>query len=119
MNEVFQALSDQTRRAMLRELSLGERTVGQLAEAHPMTLPAASKHIRVLERAGLIRREIRWRTHVCHLEAAPLERAYQELQFYAQFWTSRLDVLERLLHEEDAQAAVRPSNPDLSDGEKA
>lgn len=117
MNEIFQALSDQTRRAMLRELARGERTVSELAEAYPMTLPAASKHIRVLEKAGLIRREIRWRTHVCHLEAAPLARAYKELQFYEQFWTSRLDILERLLREEDAQTADQTSKPSSSEGE--
>lgn len=118
MNEIFQALSDQTRRAMLRELALGERTVSELAEAHPMTLPAASKHIRVLEKVGLIRREIRWRTHVCHLEAAPLERAYKELQFYEQFWTSRLDILERLLRDEDAQTSAQTPKPNPPEGEK-
>jgi DNA-binding transcriptional ArsR family regulator len=118
MDEVFQALSDPTRRAMLRELAFGERSVSELASAHPMTLPAASKHIRVLERAGLIRREIKWRTHVCHLEAAPLERAYRELQFYEQFWTARLDVLERLLREEDALKTADLSEPDLSEGDK-
>ena len=118
MDEIFHALSDQTRRAMLRELALGERTVGELAQAHPMTLPAASKHIKVLEKAGLIRREIRWRTHVCHLEAAPLERAFKELRFYEQFWTSRLDILERLLREEDAQATAHPAKPNPSEGKK-
>lgn len=118
MNEIFQALSDQTRRAMLRELALGERTVGELAEAHPMTLAAASKHIKVLEKAGLIRREIRWRTHVCHLQTAPLERAYEELRFYEQFWTSRLDTLERLLRDEDAQAAASPAKPSPCEGDQ-
>jgi DNA-binding transcriptional ArsR family regulator len=118
MDEVFQALSDPTRRSMLRELALSERTVSELADAYPMTLPAASKHIRVLERAGLIRREIHWRTHFCHLEAAPLERAYRELQFYERFWTSRLDVLERLLREEDEQVLADRSRPDPAEGEE-
>lgn len=104
MNEIFHALSDETRRTMLRDLSLGERTVGELAEPHPMSLAAASKHIKVLEKAGLLRREIRWRTHVCHLEAAPLKRAMDELAHYQRFWTDRLDTLERLLTEEDARA---------------
>lgn len=88
---------------MLRDLSSGERTVSELARPHQMTLAAASKHIKVLEKAGLIRREIRWRTHVCHLEAAPLAQAYKELAYYEQFWTGRLDALERLLQDEDAQ----------------
>lgn len=111
MDSIFHALSDMTRRAMLRDLATGERTVSELAAPHPMTLAAASKHIKVLEKAGLIRREIRWRTHICHLEAAPLRRAYDELAFYQQFWTSRLDELEQLLRAEDA-AAQDPNNPE-------
>ncbi|WP_322096494.1 ArsR/SmtB family transcription factor [Pelagibius marinus] len=111
MDAIFHALSDETRRRMLRDLAAGERTVGELAEPHPMSLAAASKHIKVLEKAGLIRREIRWRTHVCHLEAAPLERAHDEIAFYEQFWTRKLDTLERLLREEDAQNASELSDP--------
>ena len=85
---------------MLAELSYGERTVGQLAEPFAMSLAAASKHIKVLESAGLIRREIRWRTHVCRLEPGPLARAHEWLGFYEHFWNDRLDDLERLLREE-------------------
>ena len=113
MDLIFHALSDETRRAMLRELALGERTVGELAKPFPMTLAAASKHIKVLEKAGLIRREIRWRTHICHLEAAPLKPARDELAFYERFWTDRLDRLERLLRDEDAQGSA--TSPDPSD----
>ena len=116
MNEIFSALSDDTRRHMLRDLATGERTVSELAGPHRMTLAAASKHIKVLEKAGLIRREIRWRTHVCHLEAAPLARAYDELGFYARFWTDRLDALESLLRDEDA-AQTQPT-PDATEGEE-
>ena len=110
MNDVFHALSDDTRRAMLRDLSLGERTVSELAAPHQMTLAAASKHIKTLERAGLLRREIRWRTHVCHLEAAPLQKAITELQYYERFWTNRLDTLEGLLRAEDAKK--KPTKPE-------
>ena len=78
---------------------------------HAMTLAAASKHIKVLEKAGLLRREIRWRTHICHLEAAPLKPAWDELAFYERFWTDRLDLLERLLRDEDAQAPATGSDP--------
>ena len=106
MNEIFHALSDETRRAMLRDLAAGERTVSELARPFAMSLAAASKHIRVLEKAGLVRREIRWRTHICRLDAAPLQRARDELEFYAAFWTSRLDALDRLLRAEDAGAAT-------------
>ncbi|MGB3147316.1 MAG: metalloregulator ArsR/SmtB family transcription factor [Paracoccaceae bacterium] len=106
MNLIFHALSDETRRAMLRDLSKGARSVSELAEPHPMTLAAASKHIRVLEKAGLVRREICWRTHVCHLEAAPLMQAMNELAYFERFWTDRLDTLERILSYEDAQATL-------------
>lgn len=105
LDEVFHALSDKTRRAMLRELANGERTVGELAEPHPMTLAAASKHIKVLEHAGLVRREVRWRTHVCRLVAAPLKEALTEVAFYERFWTARLDTLDQLLRDDDIQKA--------------
>ena len=116
IDTVFHALSDATRRRMLQELAIGERTVGQLAEPQDMSLAAASKHIRVLEGAGLIRREIHCRTHLCRLEAAPLAGAHQWLAFYERFWTGRLDILERLLREEDAQksapqAETKPAAP--------
>lgn len=105
IDATFHALSDATRRRMLRELSAGERTVGQLAEPHAMSLAAASKHIKVLESAGLVRREIRGRTHVCRLDPGPLATAHQWLAFYERFWTGSLDALERLLREEDARSA--------------
>lgn len=103
MDQIFHALSDATRRAMLRDLAGGERTIGELAAPHAMTLAAASKHIKVLEKAGLIDRQVQWRTHTCRLNAAPLAAAQQELAFYERFWTDRLDTLERLLREDDAQ----------------
>jgi DNA-binding transcriptional ArsR family regulator len=102
MNSVFHALGDATRRQMLRELVSGERTVGQLAEPFAISLAAASKHIKALENAGLIRREVRGRTHLCRLDSGPLASAHQWLSFYERFWTDRLDVLERLLRQEDA-----------------
>jgi DNA-binding transcriptional ArsR family regulator len=102
LNAIFHALGDATRRDMLRELADGERTVSQLAEPFAMSLAAASKHIKALESAGLIHREVRGRTHVCRLEPAPLASAHQWLGFYQRFWSGRLDELERLLREEDA-----------------
>jgi DNA-binding transcriptional ArsR family regulator len=101
MNSVFHALGDATRRKMLRDLIRGERTVSELAEPFAMSLAAVSKHIRVLEHAGLIRREVRGRTHICRLDASPLASAHEWLGFYERFWTSRLDELERLLRDED------------------
>src|SRR6476619_1877543 len=91
MDQVFHALGDATRRHMLRDLAGGERTVGQLAQPFAMSLAAASKHIKTLENAGLIRREVRGRTHLCHLEPGPLASADRWLRFYERFWNSRLD----------------------------
>jgi len=100
LNGVFHALSDATRRRMLIELSAGERTVSQLAAPFTISLAAASKHIKALEKAGLIRREVRGRAHLCRLEPGPLATASEWLSFYERFWTDRLDVLDRLLREE-------------------
>jgi DNA-binding transcriptional ArsR family regulator len=105
MNSVFHALGDATRRQMLRDLAAGERTVSELAQPFAMSLAAASKHIKVLEGAGLIRREVRGRTHVCRLEPGPLASAHEWLGFYERFWNSRLDVLEQLLRDEDVAKA--------------
>lgn len=110
LDTVFHALGDATRRHMLRDLTDGERTVSQLAEPFSMSLAAASKHVKALESAGLIRREVRGRTHYCRLDPGPLASAHRWLGFYEQFWNSRLDVLERLLREEDARNGLsRPS----------
>src|SRR5690348_8153386 len=112
MNFVFHALGDATRRGMLRNLARGERTVSQLAEPFAMSLAAASKHIKVLENAGLIRREVTGRTHICHLEAGPLASAYEWLGAYSRFWTGRLEILERLLREDDARKAANENKGD-------
>lgn len=108
LDTVFHALGDATRRQMLRRLAEGERTVGQLAEPFAMSLAAASKHVKALEAAGLIRREIRWRTHVCHLKPEALAAAHEWLDTYRRFWTERLDVLEDLLRQDDAAKPPEP-----------
>jgi len=100
LDSVFHALGDPTRRQMLRELSKGERTVGQLAEPFAISLAAASKHIKALESAGLIRREVQGRTHLCRLDPGPLASAHRWLGAYERFWTDRLNVLEQLLRKE-------------------
>jgi len=96
-------MADPTRREMLRALSGQERTVGELAAPHPISLAAASKHVRVLERAGLVRRTVHGRRHVCRLEPAPLAAATAHLRFYERFWNTRLDALE---------AYVTPDTPE-------
>jgi DNA-binding transcriptional ArsR family regulator len=108
LDSVFHALGDPTRRRMLSELADGERTVGQLADPFAISLAAASKHIKTLENAGLIRREVRGRTHHCRLEPGPLASAHEWLGFYERFWTGRLDALERLLREEDSRLNPTP-----------
>lgn len=106
LNAVFHALGDATRRQMLRELSQGERSVSQLAEPFAISLAAASKHIKALESAGLIRREVRGRTHLCRLDPGPLASAQAWLNYYERFWTDGLDALERLLRNEDERKAA-------------
>ena len=110
LNCTFHALGDATRRQMLADLVAGERTVGQLAEPFAISLAAASKHIKALENAGLITREVRGRTHLCRLDPGPLASAYEWLSFYERFWTGRLAALERLLRMEDAPGTP-PQNP--------
>jgi DNA-binding transcriptional ArsR family regulator len=97
LDSIFHALGDPTRRIMLRELAEGERTVGKLAEPFAMSLAAASKHIKVLENAGLVKRDVRGRTHWCSLEPEPLSAAAELLQEYRRFWSRRLDRLAALI----------------------
>jgi DNA-binding transcriptional ArsR family regulator len=103
LDHVFHALSDPTRRQMLRRLSKGEHSVGELAEPFQMSLAAASKHIKTLERAGLIRRSVDGRTHRCRLEAKPLARAHAWLEFYSSYWNTRLDALEAMFEARDKE----------------
>lgn len=111
LDTVFHALGDPTRRLMLRELAHGERTVGTLAEPFSMSLAAASKHIKVLENAGLVRREVKGRTHWCRLDAHALAGAFEWLKTYQRFWTGRLDALERLVRDEDARQSPEGDKP--------
>ena len=111
LDMIFHALGDATRRRMIRALASGERTVTQLAQPFAMSLAAASKHVRTLEQAGLISREVQGRTHVCRLEARSFAEADAWLRTYERFWNTRLDLLEAALRDEDA----RPSQ--TSEGE--
>jgi DNA-binding transcriptional ArsR family regulator len=97
LNDVFRALADPTRRAMLQDLARGARTVGELAAPYAISLAGASKHIQVLEHAGLVRREVQGRVHTCRLDAAPLHHGAEWLRHYERFWNRRLDALEALL----------------------
>src|SRR3954471_8208200 len=86
---------------MLRELAAGERNISELAAPFRMSFVAASKHVRVLESAGLVRRRVVGRSHVCRLEPAPLAAAEEWLHFYAQFWGERFNALDALLGSDD------------------
>ncbi len=94
LDRVFHALADPTRRLLLERLAAGERKVGELAEPFPMSLAAVSKHVRVLEQAGLVERRIEGRAHYCRLQPEPLAAAEQWLSFYEGFWSQRLNALE-------------------------
>jgi DNA-binding transcriptional ArsR family regulator len=109
LSSTFAALADPTRRAILSRLASGETTVMELAAPFEMSLPAVSKHLKVLERAGLITRgrEAQWRP--CKLEAAPLQDASDWLEGYRHFWEQRLDRLEDYLRDLQAQPESTPS----------
>jgi len=100
LDRVFHALSDPTRRAMLARLSKGEATVSTLAAPFQTSLPAISKHLRVLEEAGLVKRDVRGREHHCSLEPRPLKTAAEWIEYHQRFWETRLDALEDLLTSE-------------------
>jgi DNA-binding transcriptional ArsR family regulator len=96
----FHALADPTRRALLARLSTGEATVGELARPFEVSRPAISKHLRVLERAGLVRRSAEGRVSRCELDAAPMREAAEWVERYRQFWEEQLDSLSRYLEGE-------------------
>ncbi len=101
LDQIFSALSDPTRRAILLRLTDGEATVSEVAEPFEMTAPAISKHLRVLEEAGLITRRKDGRTHYLHLNASTLKDAADWLAHYKAFWETQIDSLERYLQETD------------------
>jgi DNA-binding transcriptional ArsR family regulator len=107
LDAVFHALSDPTRRAMLGQLAERELTIGELATPFEMSFAGASKHVRVLENAGLVTRTVRGRTHLCRLEAARLAEADAWLRRYERFWSEKLDQLEALLRAEDEAKATQ------------
>jgi DNA-binding transcriptional ArsR family regulator len=96
---VFDAVADRTRRSILDRLQRGPQTVTALAEPYNMSLNGVSKHLKKLQRAGLIRREIRGREHYCRLDARRLRTAMDWMEHYREFWTERLDALEQHLIE--------------------
>lgn len=104
---VFHALGDSTRRSMLRQLARREQTVSELAEPYRMSLASASKHVKALERAGLVKRTVRGRTHFCRLNPQPLAKANAWLSEYERLWDIRLARLEEMLRHPDNEASDR------------
>ena len=97
LDTTFRALADLTRRGMLATLALGERSIGELAEPFAMSFAGASKHVKVLEDAGLIARRKVGRTHLISIDAKPLEEAERWMRRWEKFWNKRLDRLEALI----------------------
>ena len=103
LDRTFAALADPTRRRMIERLALGGQCVTDLAKPYRMSLPAASKHVRVLEKAGLIRRRRQGRTHLLNLQAAPMKQAAQWIGEYRRFWEESLDRLDEYLKQLQAK----------------
>ena len=108
LSTTFSALADPTRRAILARLSLGETSVTELAKPFKMSLPAVTKHLKVLQRAGLVKqgRQAQWRP--CRLDAKPLQQAAAWVEQYRRFWEERLDRLDEYLREFQAAAKKEP-----------
>jgi DNA-binding transcriptional ArsR family regulator len=100
LDSVFHALADPTRRQILRGLTSNEKTVGEIARPHRMSLAAVSKHLKVLESAELIARERRGSFHIVRLKAQSLKPAEELIAFYSRYWNKQFDRLEKYLEGE-------------------
>jgi len=107
LDTTFRALADPTRRGMLANLALGDKSIGELAEPFAMTFAGASKHVKVLEDAGLIARRKVGRTHLISIDAKPLEEAERWMRQWEKFWNTRLDRLE---------AAIKANKEETNNG---
>ncbi len=121
LNNTFAALADPTRRAILKRLSFGDSSVTALAEPFDVSLPAISKQLRVLERAGLLTQEKDGRVRRCRLEALPMKEAVEWIAQYQRFWENQLESLANFLEEtssgEDIQPEITPIDED-TEGKK-
>jgi DNA-binding transcriptional ArsR family regulator len=103
LDVVFHALADGSRRKMLHRLADSDRTIGELAHPFEMSLAAVSKHVKSLERAGLVRRSVHGRTHVIHLNPRPMALAQKFLRFYERLWNDQFDKLDQFLKQQDKE----------------
>jgi len=111
LDDTLIALADDTRRRILRRLASGEARVTEVAEPFDISLNSVSKHIRILERAGLVRRRVSGRDHFLALEPKPFDKLTQWMQDTRQFWSSRLDLLEAALRADDAIEKAKKTPP--------
>lgn len=117
LNQLFGALSDPTRRAMLQRLAQEEVSVAELSKPFELSKSAITKHLKVLENAGLLRRTIDGRVHHCRLNPEPLEEASEWISFYKQFWENKLNNLESYLTESLSSGKSLSKGERLSKGE--
>lgn len=108
LDRVFHALAHPARRAIIRQLAAGERNLSELAAPLRMTFPAATKHVRVLERARLVRRRVAGRQHLCRLSATPLQDATLWTEQFRSHWEARFQALDALLVEMQSAEPSRP-----------
>jgi DNA-binding transcriptional ArsR family regulator len=111
LDSTFAALADPTRRAILARLAIAETNVTALAAPFAMSLPAVSKHLRILESAGLLRRTVAGRVHRCRLAAQPMRDATAWMEQYRVFWESQLDALEKFLVADTAKEKIACPKP--------
>jgi DNA-binding transcriptional ArsR family regulator len=116
LDQVYGALADPTRRAILSMLAAGETNVGTLAGRFPISLNGVSKHVKILERAGLIERTVHGREHRLRLNAEPLRDASVWLEHYRTFWDARLAALEAFLLKQEGAAGPEQAEPPREDG---
>ena len=116
LDQVYDAIADPTRRAILGILAAGEVNVGSLAERFPISLNGVSKHVKVLERAGLVERTVQGREHRLRLNAEPLREASMWLEHYRTFWDTRLAALEALLLKKERGAGSEQAEHPREDG---
>ena len=116
LDQVYGAIADPTRRAILGILAEGEVNVGSLAERFPISLNGVSKHVKVLERAGLVERTVQGREHRLRLNAEPLREASMWLEHYRTFWDTQLAALEALLLKKESGAGSEQAEQPREDG---
>jgi DNA-binding transcriptional ArsR family regulator len=117
LDQVYGALADPTRRAILGILAEGEVNVGSLADRFPISLNGVSKHVKVLERAGLVERTVQGREHRLHLNAEPLREASMWLEHYRTFWDARLAALEAFLLKKESDTGAKQTEHPREDAQ--